>query len=103
MDKIYQIEEIKEKLHDIFLSTEVHRAILFGSYAKGEADSNSDVDIIIDSKGQLRGLKFYGILEDVVSALDKKIDLFEMSEIRPESPIMEEIKQEGVVIYERQR
>ena len=101
MDKIYAIDELKEKLHPIFVDAPVYQAILFGSYAKGIADDKSDIDIVLDSHGELRGISFFGILEDVVIALDKKIDLFEISEIRPNSPIMGEIMNEGVVLYER--
>ncbi len=98
-----QIDEIKEKLHPIFASSPVYRAVLFGSYAKGVATDRSDLDIVLDSRGELRGIHFYGILEDVVTALDKRVDLFEISEIRPDSPIMNEITKGGVVLYERQR
>jgi predicted nucleotidyltransferase len=102
MEKIFQIDEIKDKLHPIFADAPVYRAVLFGSYAKGSATDRSDLDIVLDSRGELRGLHFYGILEDVVTALNKKVDLFEISEIRPGSPIMDEITRDGVVLYERQ-
>lgn len=103
MGGVYNINEIKNRLHPIFDSAPVYRAVLFGSYAKGSATDQSDVDIVLDSRGELRGLHFYGVLEDVVTALDKKIDMFELSEIRPGSPIMDEINRQGVVLYERQR
>ena len=102
MDSIYSIGEIKRRLHPIFDTAPVYRAILFGSYAKGSATEQSDLDIVLESKGELRGLHFYGVLEDVVTALDKSIDMFEMSEIRPDSPLMDEINSWGVVLYERQ-
>lgn len=53
MDKIYSIEEIKQMLYPIFLSNAVYQAIVFGSYAKGIATNKSDVDIVVDSKGEL--------------------------------------------------
>ena len=101
MQDIYDIREIQRKLNPIFDQAPVYRAILFGSYAKGEATEQSDVDLVLDSRGELRGLQFYGVLEDVVNALDKNIDMFEISEIRPNSPIMEDIERQGVVLYER--
>lgn len=33
-NKIYSLEDIKEKLNEILKATEVEKAILFGSYAK---------------------------------------------------------------------
>jgi predicted nucleotidyltransferase len=101
MSGIYDINEIRNRLNPVFEQAPVYRAILFGSYAKGAATEQSDVDIVLDSRGQLRGLRFYSVLEDAATALDKKIDLFEISEIRKDSPIMDEINRQGVVLYER--
>lgn len=102
MAGIYDINEIKSRLNPVFDRAPVYRAILFGSYAKGAATEQSDVDIVLDSRGELRGLNFYGVLDDAVTALGKNIDMFDLSEIRPESPIMDEINRQGVVLYERQ-
>jgi predicted nucleotidyltransferase len=74
---------------------------LFGSYARGRATENSDVDIVIDSRGELVNINFYGVLEDVAETLRKPVDMFEISEIRRNSPIFNEVQNEGVVLYER--
>ena len=95
--------EIKEKLNPIFKNAPIEKAILFGSYAKGLQSPTSDVDIVIDSQGKLLNIHFYGILEEITECLNKRIDLFELSEIRVNSPIYSAITQEGVILYERQR
>ena len=99
MEKIYTSNEIKEILYPIFVSNAVYKATLFGSYAKGIATNKSDIDIVIDSKGELLNINFYGLLEEIVQTLKKKVDLFEMSEIKKDSPIYEEIQKEGVLLY----
>jgi len=101
MERVYSLEEIKELLYPIFMANAVYSAILFGSYAKGEATSESDIDIVIDSKGELLNINFYGLLEQMIKALGKKVDLIEISEIRENSPIYEELQKEGVLLYER--
>lgn len=101
MSGLYTIDEIKSKLLPVFQSAPVYRATLFGSYAKGLATESSDVDIVIDSQGKLLNLHFYGILEDITEALGKPVDLIEISEIKPESPILADIHQSGVVLYEQ--
>jgi len=98
---LYTPNEIKEKLEPIFKAAPIKKAILFGSYAKGEQHSNSDVDIVIDSEGQLLNIHFFGVLEDITTCLDKRVDLIEISEIRKNSPIYDTIEQEGVTLYER--
>ncbi|MDE7044496.1 MAG: nucleotidyltransferase domain-containing protein [Acetatifactor sp.] len=95
--KIYTQEQIKEILYPVFKQYGVHKAFLFGSYVKGAAKADSDVDIVVDSG--LRGLSFYGLLEEVVISLDKKVDLLDVTQIVPESEIDREIKKTGVLIY----
>lgn len=100
-EKIYTIEEIKEILKNIFKNSDVSKAILFGSYAKKNPTANSDIDIVIDSNGKLLNIYFYGLLEDIVQALQKNVDLFEISEIQKGSKIYNDIQNEGIVIYEK--
>ena len=47
-DRIYSIDEIKRIAAPIAAGFGVERVCLFGSYAKGEATSASDIDLIID-------------------------------------------------------
>lgn len=54
----YTIDEIKEKTIPIALTYGIQSLSLFGSYARNEADDNSDVDICIE-KGSLRSLLQY--------------------------------------------
>ena len=92
-------ELIKDNLKAIFTRYNVKRAVLFGSFAKGNFKRNSDVDIFVDSG--LRGLKFYGLLEDISNALDRPVDLIDISQVKPNSRVMDEISKTGVVIYEK--
>ena len=101
MDKVYSLEEIKQMLHPIFFTNAVYQATVFGSYAKGIATDRSDVDIVVDSRGELLNINFYGLLEEITQKLDKRIDLIEISEIENNSEISEAIKNEGVVVYAR--
>ena len=89
-------------LYPIFDASPVYSATLFGSYAKGNATEQSDVDIVIDSRGQLLNMAFYGVLDEITERLGKQVDLFELSEIRKPSPMYTEIMQSGVRIYDRQ-
>lgn len=100
---IYQISEIRSKLHPIFEAVPVYRAILFGSYAKGTATDQSDIDIVIDSKGELLNIAFYGVLEDITAQLNKRVDLFEMSELSRNPDICSAVEREGIVLYDKQR
>ncbi|QWU13187.1 Nucleotidyltransferase domain-containing protein [Paenibacillus sophorae] len=101
MATLYQIDEIKSRLNPVFAAVPVYRAVLFGSYARGTATDASDVDIVIDSKGKLLNLHFYGLLEDITEQLDKSVDLFEWAELRRNPAMCAAVEQEGVVLYEK--
>ena len=98
-DRIYTLQEIQSILSPVFSSHNVRKAVLFGSYANGHADPNSDVDIFVDSG--LKGLAFFGLLEDVVNSLDKDVDLLDTAQVIPHSEVHNEIERSGVVIYEQ--
>lgn len=98
-DTIYSIDDIKSVLHPVFAKHNIKKAVLFGSYVKGLAGEHSDVDLLLDSG--LKGLKFVGLIEDVRTALDKDVDVFDKTHIIQGSRIFSEISKNGVVIYEK--
>ena len=48
-EKIYTLDELKSIIAPIALRYSVDRVYLFGSYARGDADAGSDVDLCIDA------------------------------------------------------
>lgn len=97
------VEQIKEKINPILRKYPVKKAILFGSFAKGEANNTSDIDLYIDTNGELKGLDFVGLLEILVDTLGVNIDLIDKSHIDTNSLIIQEIEDEGIVIYEKSK
>jgi predicted nucleotidyltransferase len=54
---IYTIDEIRERIAPVAEKYKLPAVYLFGSYARGEADEKSDVDILLDIHGTgIRGL-----------------------------------------------
>ena len=99
MDMPYTVSQLESLLRPVFESNGVRRATLFGSYAKGSASPASDVDLMVDSG--LRGLAFFGLLEDVCQSLGCDVDLIDSTQILPDSRVAQEIRRTGVVIYEQ--
>ena len=95
---LYSIAELKQALRPVFLKHNIRKATLFGSYVKGTATTQSDVDLMVES--DLKGLAFYGLLGDVTDALRFPVDLIEKRQIKQGSDMEKEIEQTGVVIYE---
>ncbi|MDR1622233.1 MAG: nucleotidyltransferase domain-containing protein [Synergistaceae bacterium] len=96
------IDEVKRRLKPVFQKAAlVRQVVLFGSIARGDASRGSDVDLVVDTGGEILGLPFYELLYDVTEVLpDTRVEMFETCEIVPNSPIARNIENEGIVIYE---
>ena len=90
-----------EQLNHYFTSKPVLKAYLFGSHARGEADEQSDVDILIefekDSHVGLMG--FARLISDIENIIKTKVDL--VSESGLSKHIRPFIEKEKILIYER--
>ena len=70
---------------------------MFGSYAKGKETPISDVDLLISAN--IKGLKFYGLVEELRTVLHKKVDVLDMNQLKENLELTEEILKDGVKIY----
>ncbi|MFO7969269.1 MAG: helix-turn-helix domain-containing protein [Bacillota bacterium] len=95
---VYEVEQIKELLIPLTLKYDIDVIILFGSYAKGKPDPLSDIDLAID--GDINGLTFFGLLEEINQLFVKDIELIHMKEVEENSNLMKDIRK-GIVLYER--
>jgi len=65
-----------ETIKEYFSTRPVLRAYLFGSYARGQADTQSDIDILVDLDYTQRiGLEFIQMQIDLENMLKTKVDL----------------------------
>ena len=94
---ILELEDIVRKCTEVFERYEVSFCYLFGSYAKGKATQTSDVDLLISAN--VKGLKFYGLVEEIRTALHKKVDVLDMNQLKDNIELTEEIFKDGIKIY----
>ena len=65
-----------EFIKNYFKTRPVLKAYLFGSYVRGMADTNSDIDILVDlDYSQKIGLRFIQMKLDLEKLLNNKVDL----------------------------
>lgn len=103
---VYTLEEIRDRVRPIAEKYRLKAVYLFGSYARGDAREDSDVDILIDATDSgLRGLAYGGLYHELESALGKPIDMITVGAlsqpIRHESDIhfRETVQKERREIY----
>ena len=95
----YTIDEIKNKLTPIFEQNGILKAVLFGSYAKGEATEQSDVDIVAHVDDEMSIFDFAEISGFVEDALGKKVDFLYGYDVIPGGKVDVELQKDGVILY----
>lgn len=98
-DYVYTVDELKMRMRPFFIQYGIRKAVLFGSYSKGEAGVKSDVDLLVDSG--LKGLRFIAFVEELHFLLGKDMDVFDVTHLDKGTSIEFEIQKSGVVLYEK--
>lgn len=94
---IIDVEYIKQKCQKVFEKYDVNFCYLFGSYAKEKAKPTSDVDLLVSVN--VKGLKFYGLVEEIRIALQKKVDVLDINQLKDNVELIQEILKDGIKIY----
>lgn len=107
MDKIYTIDELKSIISPIAEKHNISRVFLFGSYARGEADEKSDVDLRVDAENIRNLFQLGGLYSDLEEALGKSLDLVTTEALREnkEEPLtrrfIRNIRKDEKILYEK--
>lgn len=106
-DKVYSLNEIQNSLVPILRKYDISQAWVFGSYARHEADADSDVDILLKGFNG-KDLFAFGVLySDITAGLEKKVDIVNAEDLHRSinDPLtrrfIRRIKQDRVLIYEK--
>ena len=103
--KIYAIDELRALISPIAAQYGVDRIFLFGSYARGEATEESDLDFLVDTTGtRLTSLLSLGELYcDLEEIFQKEIDLVTMRSVMQKSQTESDCSFRDTVMKERVR
>lgn len=74
-------EDIRAMVVPLLEKYDMRSASLFGSYARNEADENSDIDLLLEGNPGFRLLNVFGVAEDLFRLSGKRVDVFEISEL----------------------
>ena len=96
---VYSLDKLKIIIMEVIekYKNDISFCYLFGSYAKGYAKDESDVDICINTT--LTGLKFVGLVENLHQALKKNVDVIRFNDLKDNFELINEIMKDGIKIY----
>lgn len=95
------IEELKTKIIPIAALHGVAEIYLFGSYARGEATSESDIDLVI-RPGAIRTFMQLGrFLTDLEAQFPVKLDVLTVDQMESEPLLKKNILKDRILIYRK--
>lgn len=97
-ERIYSLNEIFAAVVPLLKKYRAEKAILFGSYARQDADATSDIDLIIVGGEQFDPTDVLCIAEELHCTMGKSVDVYELREINTGSAFYDTILAEGVQI-----
>ena len=77
------IEQIKRTILPILQRYDVMRAAIFGSFVRGEMQETSDLDILVEFKGEKSLLDLAGLKIELEELLGLKVDVLTYDSLHP--------------------
>lgn len=97
MNEILSVDDIRVPVCEYGERYGAKRIYLFGSYAKGSATSDSDIDLRIDEGDGCGLIALSGLRLAISEYLRKKVDLLTSDSLSPE--FLSQIQPEEVLLY----
>ena len=95
--KTYTIDEIKNIVTPIAEKYQLAQVYLFGSFARGDFNEQSDIDLRIN-KGNLKGLfALCGFYTEISETLKRRVDILTTGNLSEE--FLENIREDEVMLY----
>lgn len=92
------LAEIEQNIRILLNRYHAEYALLFGSYARGDATADSDVDVVVVGGPLFRKMNIFAFAEDLREMTGKAVDAFELSEINEGMPFYQTVMSEGMRI-----
>jgi predicted nucleotidyltransferase len=103
--RIYTLDEIKERVRSVVTKYRIDAVYLFGSYSRGEATPDSDIDIrIVVPDGAFNGIPwgFLHFFREMKEAMDKEVDIIAEPIKDLDITFQNELLRDEVLIYRRE-
>lgn len=98
MSRTLSFDEIAHSVSLVAQKYHVDKIYLFGSYARGEANEDSDLDFLVFGGKNFKLTMIFALAEDLREMLKKKIDVFEITEINLNSDFYKTLMKERILI-----
>lgn len=77
------VDDIRKKILPVLNKYDVSKAALFGSIARGEGTRESDIDLLVEFKGEKSLLDLAGLKIELEETLAMKVDVLTYDSLNP--------------------
>lgn len=92
------VQEIMSTVKPLADRYKIKEVYLFGSYARNEADSESDIDLLVYGGEGFKLTRVFAFAEELRELLDKKVDVFEIHEVNEDSDFYKNIMKDRILV-----
>ena len=96
-----EIEKYTDKIIKKLESIECNFIYIFGSYAKGEQNNDSDIDIAFYSLNKYDSYDIFLLAQEISLQLRKEVDLIQIN--FSTTVFQKEVVENGILIYEKNK
>lgn len=97
-ERLYSRDEIIGVISPLLKKYQAESAILFGSYARQDADVHSDIDLLVFGGPEFDPTDIFSLADDLHRQTGKQVDVFEQREINAGTDFYNAVLAEGVRI-----
>lgn len=94
---VLSMTEIEDALRTLLTRYNAEYAIVFGSYARGDATPDSDLDVVIVGGNNFIPRSSFALAEDLRELIGRNADVLRCERLIP-APLYESIMHDGVLI-----
>ena len=98
MGAVLTLSEIQSIVKPLAEKYHISEVYIFGSYARNEATSASDIDFLVFGGKDFRLTSVFAFAEELRMQIRKEIDVFEITEVNKDSAFYETIMKEKVKV-----
>lgn len=94
---VYTLEQLRQLIIPLLKQYGMKGASIFGSYARGEATPDSDIDVLLYGGDSFRHFNVFAVAEELHEASGKAVDVYEISEL-DDGPFRDTVLREAVAL-----
>ena len=92
------LDELRAIVKQLLERYHAEYALLFGSYARGDATPDSDIDIIVVGGERFVPRNIFALAEDLREMTGRNADVFELREVNTGTPFYDSVMKECIRI-----